>query len=433
MLIYCPELSSRLKYVLQLLLKDLLGINYKVTDLPDEFIHFDGPKISYSVEAIEGSTFLEASGLLFEHQIIDQSTAIGEVFLWKKLPVFYQTSKKSILPFDILSSTFYLLSRYEEYLPHEKDEHGRFSSSASLAVREGFLERPLINQWALAFAEVLKELFGDQIHIKTTEYQFIPTIDIDNAWAFKNKGFRTLASFFRKSTMEERNFRYQVLRGNQADPFDHYILLKKLFKEKKLNPVYFFLLGKRSQHDRNVSPNNKALQSLINDIGEDFSLGIHPSYRSNEDCDILEEERGTLAKISGQEITRSRQHFLKFELPNTYRALRAAGIKEDYTMGYPDKIGFRASIAHPFHFFDLENNTETDLLVYPFQIMDVSLQQYMNLSQDEAILRIQQIIDETKAVGGLLMVLWHNESLSEWKQWKGWSSVFKEMLDRAAN
>lgn len=433
MLIYCPELSSRLKYVLQLLLQDLLGIEYRATDLPDEFIHFDGPKISYSCEAIEGSTFLEASGLLFEHQIIDQSTAIGEVFLWKKLPVFYKTSKKSILPFDIFSSTFYLLSRYEEYLPHEKDEHGRYPSSASLASREEFLEKPLINQWALAFAEVLKELFGDQISIKPTEYQFIPTIDIDNAWAFKNKGFRTVASFFRKSTMEDRNFRYQVLRGNQPDPFDHYKLLKRLFKEKKLKPVYFFLLGKISQYDRNVSPNNKALQSLINEIGEDFTIGIHPSYRSNENRDILEEEKEILERISGKEITRSRQHFLKLDLPDTYRALCASGIKEDYTMGYPDKIGFRASIANPFHFFDLENNTETDLLVYPFQIMDVSLQQYLNLTPEEAISKIQQIVDETKAVGGLLMVLWHNESLSEWKQWKGWSSVFKEMLDRAAN
>jgi hypothetical protein len=232
--------------------------------------------------------------------------------------------------------------------------------------------------------------------------------------------------------MEEKNYRYQVLRGKQPDPFDQYDLMVQLFKSKHLNPVYFFLLGKLSHFDRNTNPKNKALRNLIKKVKEDFLVGIHPSYRSNQTSEIIEREINTLQSIINDPVIRSRQHFIKFQLPYTYRILSSLGIQEEYSMGYPDQIGFRASIASRFPFFDLESNTATDLCVIPFQIMDVSLQQYMQLDPDEAIEKIQAMARDIKAVNGLFSVLWHNESLSEWKQWKGWSRVFRELIEIAA-
>lgn len=432
MLVYCPELSPRLKFILELLLSDLLGINYTTTNLENEFIHFEGPKLNYSFDPIGSFPFMEASGMLFEPRIIDQSEAMGPIFKWADLPVFYKTKQDSILPFDIFSAAFYLVSRFEEYLPFEPDKHGRFPSSESIALREGFLDKPIINLWAIKLGEILMRLFGENLHLHLPEYRFLPTIDIDNAWAFKNKGLRGLGSFFKRNqTMEERNYRYQVIRGKQADPYDQYLLLQSLFKKHGLDPIYFFLAGNLGPYDRNVSPLSRGFKSLVKTISQEFKIGIHPSYSSNFLTDRIQKEINLLARLSDQDIIRSRQHFLKIQFPDTYRNLMHMGIKEEYTMGYADQVGFRASIANPFRFFDLESNKITDLSVYPFQVMDVTLHDYLKLQPEEAIKKIAEIIDQTRAVGGTFSALWHNESLSEWKEWTGWSVVFKKMLEMA--
>jgi len=432
MLVYCPELSPRLNYILELLLSDLLGISYTTTNLEDEFIHYDGPKLNYSFDPIGSFPFLEASGMLFEPRIIDQSEAMGSVFQWEGLPAFYPVQQESILPFDLFSAAFYLVSRFEEYLPFNTDKHDRFPSSESLAYREGFLDKPLINLWTIKFADTLKDLFGDTFHFHFQKYRFLPTIDIDNAWAFKNKGLRGLGAFFKKNqTMEVRNYRYQVIRGNQADPYDQYMFLESLFKKYNLDPVYFFLVGSLGPYDRNVSPSSRKFKALVKEISQKYKIGVHPSYASNFISDRIQKEIHLLTKLSQKKITRSRQHFLKIQFPYTYRNLMHLGIKEEYSMGYADQIGFRASIANPFRFFDLENNKTTDLSVYPFQVMDVTLHDYLNLKPEEAINKIAEIIDQTRAVGGTFSMLWHNESLSEWEGWLGWSIVFKEMLEMA--
>lgn len=430
MLIYCPELSPRLNYILKLLLGDLMGIEYSTTNIKNEFLFFEGPKLNYSFEPIDSTAFLSASGMLFEHKVIDQRKAMGEVFKWTELPVFYKSYGNSIIPFDIFSASFYLVSRFEEYLPFEADHHGRFPSSESIASKEKFLNKPLIDLWAIRFGEVLNQIFGDDIKPKPPEYRYIPTIDIDNAWAFKNKGLRGIGSLLRKDLgIEERNYRYQVMRGKQTDPYDQYLFLEKLFDKHNLNPIYFFLIGRLERYDRNVSSASKKFRRLIQETSQENYIGIHPSYRSNLQAEIVQDEILKLSKICGHKITRSRQHFLILHLPETYRNLLHLGILEEYSMGYADQLGFRASIANPFNFFDLESNKTTDLIVYPFQVMDVTLRDYLKLTPDEAIEQIGKIITETKAVGGTFSSLWHNESLSEWKEWTGWSRVFIQMLE----
>jgi len=432
MLVYCPELSPRLRYILELLLGDLLGIPYSTTNLENEFIHFDGPKLNYSFDPIGSFPFLEASEMLFEPRIIDQNEAMGSVFKWDDFPVFYPTKQASILPFDIFSAAFYLVSRFEEYLPYTADSHGRFPSSESLAFREKFLDKPIINLWTIRLGKTLKKLFGEAIKVRSPEYRFLPTIDIDNAWAFKNKGLRGLGSFFKNNqTMEARNYRYQVMRGKQPDPYDQYQNLERLFKKHDLDPVYFFLTGRLGPYDRNISSSSRKFKGLVKTTSQEFKIGIHPSYASNILTDRIQEEINKLAKISGKEIFRSRQHFLKVQLPYTYRNLMHMGITEEYSMGYAEQIGFRASIANPFRFFDLESNKRTDLIVYPFQVMDVTLRDYLSLKPNEAIDKIAGLIEQTRAVGGTFSALWHNESLSEWEDWTGWSVVFNKMLEMA--
>jgi hypothetical protein len=129
-----------------------------------------------------------------------------------------------------------------------------------------------------------------------------------------------------------------------------------------------------------------------------------------------------------RDITKSRQHFLKLDLPTTYRNLINLDIRDDYTMGYALLPGFRASICDPFPFYDLDLESETKLIIHPFTVMDGTLRDYMNLGIEEAISSIHKLIDEVKAVEGTFISLWHNESLSDQQRWKGWRNVYESMI-----
>ncbi len=431
MLIYCPEENPRVSWTLDIVFKQLLGIDYRLTTFLDEAIQSDGPRLNYSFKEAGGIPFIEASGMLFERDIRDQSARLIPGKKWANLPTIFAYWKSTdTLPFDIFSAIFYFVSRYEEYLPFEPDEHQRFRSTESLAFHLGIIERPIVNLWILEFKKTLKSWFGESLTFKEPEYQFIPTIDIDNAWAYAHKGFwRTIGGLWNdRKNMEARNFRFQVLRDNQPDPYYTYELINKFHSEIGVHAIWFFLVASHGRYDKNISSGNFYFQDLIRRIALENVVGLHPSYAANSSPSLISLEAECLGAILGHTITRSRQHYLRVHLPDTYRALAHLGIRDDYSMGFADTAGFRAGIASPFRFFDLEENKITDLLIHPFQVMDASLQQYMKLSPEQAILKIKGIVQEVKNVNGDFISLWHNESLSEWKEWTGWSEVYRQLL-----
>jgi hypothetical protein len=430
-LIYCPEENPRVIWTLDLVFKQQLGVDYRLTTFPDEVIQSDGPRLNYSFKEIPGIPFIEASGILFEPDVRDQSAKLLPGKKWANLPTIFSNNKsESILPFDIFSAIFYFVSRYEEYLPFEPDEHQRFRSTESLAFHLGIIEKPIVNLWIIEFKKTLKSWYGDSMTFKESEYQFIPTIDVDNAWAYAHKGlFRTIGGLWRdRRNMEGRNFRFQVLRDNQPDPYNTYELIKKFHSEVNAHAIWFFLVASHGRFDKNISSHNIHFQELIHKIAIDNAIGLHPSYAANSSPSLISIEAERLGSIVGHSVTRSRQHYLRIHFPDTYRALAHLGIKEDYSMGFADCAGFRAGIASSFQFFDLEENKITDLVINPFMVMDTSLQQYLKLNPAQAIEKIKTITDEVKNVNGTFISLWHNESLSEWKEWRGWSQVYRELL-----
>ena len=444
-LIYSQSVTPRVTWAIDLIMGNLLGLEYRITTLPDEMNSFTGPKISYSDAPLGDIPWIHASGLLFETGIRDQSEHLTPG-TWKTLKTLFNfstististsstssTSSTCCLPFDLFSAVFYLVSRYEEYLPYTPDEHGRFPSSASLAFRMEILEQPVVNEWVLAFGEVLEKHFPDRIRIKKTEYRFMPTIDVDNAWAYAHKGWkRTIGGFWQnRKSMEARNFRFQVLRENQNDPYDTYDLIERFHRDAGVKATWFFLTGGYGPYDKNIAPGNRHLINLIQRIARNEPVGIHPSYGSNGSPEQVALEVKTLSGMIGMPVVVSRQHYLKIAFPDTYRGLIRVGIREDYSMGYPDRPGFRAGIASPFRFFDLIENKPADFTVYPFQVMDQTLRQYLSLGPEEALARIVDLAGKVRRVGGTFITLWHNESLSEWNEWTGWTEVYRQMLQQ---
>lgn len=433
LLVYTQQTSPRLQYILNLFVGELMGIPFTLTHNREEFKSYSGAKLNYSESPIENEPFIYAEKLLFEKGIEDQQFGFTE---WAGQKAFYATHPKYVIPFDVFAASFYLVSRYEEYLPHLRDVHDRYNETESLAYTRGFLQKPLINIWAKNLREVLLSYFPS-LPFTPSKYRYISTVDIDNAYAYLEKGFmRTIGAYGRSLVnldFQQVIERTKVLLRMAHDPYDTYDLMLDLHKRYKVNAIYFFLLGEYGENDKNVSVDSRTFQSLIQSLADYAETGIHPSYGSNSQQGRLQKEVQILSRILKREVKKSRQHFLKIKLPDTYRKLIDVDIKDDFTMGYAGNIGFRAGICSPFNFYDLDNETITTLRVHPFAVMDATFRYYLKVEPYQVIDLIKPLVDEVKAVNGTFISLWHNESLSENHIWKGYRSVYEELLKIASS
>jgi len=324
------------------------------------------------------------------------------------------------------------VSRYEEYLPHLRDDHNRFLAFGSDALQHDYLHKPLVNIWSITLRDILQSWFST-LKFKTPEYSFVPTIDIDAAYAFKNKGLTRALGGITKS-IQNRNYnevwqRIRVMMRLEHDPFDTFELQMQLQQKYKYRAIYFILLADYGPNDKNIPYNNRYFQRLIRFLADYSEIGIHPSYASSLQPSLMVMETARLSKILKLEVEQSRQHFLKLTLPETYRNLINNDITHDYTMGYAEIPGFRASICTPFPFFDLDLDAQTNLIIHPFMVMDGTLHDYMKLSPQKAVTTIIGLIEEVRKVGGTFIPLWHNNALNEEGDWKGWLEVYIKMVE----
>jgi len=347
----------------------------------------------------------------------------------------FRTNDASKTPFDVFAASFYLVSRYEEYMPYEADDHNRFSARFSWITQNYLLEEPLMNKWAL----YIKNIFSSSTDLRfiPRKFEFLSTIDVDQAWKFKHKGlFRNVLGTFRdfkEGKWENFRDRWPVLLGLKKDPFYEAFSWHKLLESKyDIKPNYFILLGDYSTFDKNTSYKNYEFVKLIQSLDSADSIGIHPSYKSNTEQPKVAQEINRLESILCRPIVKSRQHFLMHRMPETYQTLIKNGITEDHTMGYSTHLGFRAGIASPFYWFDLENNKETKLKLVPFCAMDITPLHYRKESPLEAIETLGKLMKKVNDVGGLFVSLWHNESFSETERWRGWRVVYESLLAKAS-
>ncbi|HEX8546932.1 MAG TPA: polysaccharide deacetylase family protein [Cytophagaceae bacterium] len=435
LLIHSQLINNRVAYIFKFLFGDILKVDFRLTDNHSEFIDYKGAKFSYGRTAFNDRAIphFASVDLLFETDVYKQNIEFekanetsGEVYFYKV--------KDGTLPFDVFASSFYLLTRYEEYLPHVKDKYGRFNPEDAAAYRGNFLDRPLINSWAMQLKEILLKHYPT-LHFPFIPFVFKPTINIDNAYSFKYKGavriiFSLLGLLI---TFNFKTFYQRMLihLGMEKDPFDTYEKQLSINKQYNLKPIYFILLGNNGKFDKNNSFRNKGYINLINKLEKEVEIGFHPSYISCRSEKQLVTEKSRLEKIIGRKVTKSRHHYIKLDLPITYQLLTKAGIEEDYSMGYPTKIGFRASTCTSFNFFDLQKNEETNLKVHPFIIMDSTLKKYLHVRSKDVITYLLPLVESIKKTGGTFMFIFHNESMGGGKVWKNWGEVYERFIKLA--
>ncbi|MCD6565947.1 MAG: polysaccharide deacetylase family protein [Bacteroidales bacterium] len=428
MLVYSEKITSRLQYISRLILHELLGIKFQIVSSRDSFENDTCPKLNYSPANIPDSAWIKPAGLLFETGIREQDIYAP---VWKNKTVFFITGSEPDLPYDPFSAAFYLVTRYEEYLPHDVDEHGRYDPRDSIAYQNDFLDHPVVNYWALELGELLKTKYP-RLRLKKRSFNARLTIDVDQPFALAHKSIlRTLNSVIQAPSrlgIHSGKERLKMVLGKLRDPYDTYEMLHRIHQQYNVESVYFFQVGKHGKFDKNIKPSGRAYRNLITSFAKRTGVGLHPSYRSNDSFDILKQEYDVLFDIIGKPVKRSRQHFLRLKFPDTYRNLIRLGITEDYTMGFASEPGFRAGIADPFYFYDLEKDEQTGLKIFPFQLMDGTLNQYKELEPEEALSKIEFFVKRVRSVNGTFMSLWHNSSLSEKGEWEGWSMVYLDMI-----
>lgn len=425
-----PVLSARIKYITRFV-SSRLGFDINLIRA-DQFkkhsLSPDTAVINYSDKPLDGRLNIYSQGLLIKTGIEKQETGHyrheGRLYL-------YPAPTGFDLQFDPFSACFFMLSRYEEYLPFKSDQYGRFEADQSLAFRNGFLEEPVVDQWLILLKKALQEKFPFLV-FPAQAFRFMCTFDIDNPWAFRHKGLlRNLAGSAKalwQGRFSDYRQRLSVLRTTEQDPYDNYEYIRKIESKFNFSSTFFFLFGDYSRLDSNFTLHSPQFKILVQQIGKDHKAGIHPSLRSNDHPRLLGAEHARFSAIIGKPPVMSRQHFLVLRFPETYRRLIEMGIKEDYSMGYASYPGFRAGTGSPFNFYDLAAEIETDLVIFPFAVMDITLQQYLSLTPHEALDHIQKIVQEVKQTGGTFLTLWHNESLSGQGIWKGWREVFEGMV-----
>lgn len=428
-LIYSDVITPRLEYTVHLVFSEILGTDFRITQNIMEYQKEDLPKLNYSATRLGEGFNIFPHTLLFEKDIRPQDVTH---VVYQDEVCFFRISTGADLPFDPFAAIFYLVSRYEEYLQPARDKFYRYQAEHSILTVFGLLKKPIVNIWIKILAkEILNKYPGWEFQIPG--FRFISTIDVDNAWAYLHKGFgRTMGAFVKAlfyGKFSEVKNRIQVIAGRKPDPYDTYGYLDRVFSENKNKVRFFFLLADYGRFDKSVPYNNRTFSRLIRKTASQYQVGIHPSFRSGSKMDekLLGKEIGRLKKIISNDVMLSRQHFLLLSLPDSYRMLVKQGIREDYSMGYASHTGFRAGICTPFSFYDLQNEEPTDLKVYPFQLMDVTLRDYLHYDPQKFISEADDLMQEVKKVGGTFICIWHNESVNNKGHWRGYQKVFEKI------
>lgn len=399
--IYTKQVTNRIKYAFDFVFVNYFGINYEI--IFDATIPKNADKIylNYSSEKLEGFYAIFQDDLLLEDSIHQQKLFVSSI---QQMPVFFQTTKNFDLQFDIFSAIFYLVTRYEEYLPHTKDEHNRYKSSNSILANPAFNFSPIVEIWLNYFKQKLFTL-NTTIPFKKIEFEYQPTFDIDNAFQFLGRNWlKNPPNIFDKNCIT-------ILLKKEKDRFDTFKFINQEIIKYQLKPIFFFLLCDADKNDSNVSPKSSLLHFQIKAFSK-YSIGIHPSYTATN-AEKINSEKSLLEAVLQKPITLSRQHFLKLSFPETMHNLMRNKIEIDYSLAYPNTIGFRAGYSREIIFFDLSTNEVTNFTLQPTSWMDATYEYYQNILTFEEITdNFLPFFNLLKKNNGKLVPIFHNDLLA---------------------
>lgn len=314
---------------------------------------------------------------------------------------------------DIIASTFFMLTRWEEHAVQVRDEHNRFVHTSALAVKEKFIGRPIVNEYVEFIWEIIKYL-GYNGARGERKFKIVPTHDVDVPFKWNS-----LLSYFRSSISQIKNRRFNelisqtkcVLAGKDA--FDTFDMLMTLSEGHNVKSHFFFMSGGATKYDGRYDIKDTRVVKLIDKILDRGHLvGIHPSYDTCEDKEMLEIEIQNLKNVVGEEVGFGRQHYLRFSVPKTWQIWDDLGLKWDSSMTYANVPGFRCGVCYGFPVYDFLKREMLDIQERPTVVMETTLTHYMGREIEESIEICRNLKNEVKKYNGEFVFLWHNSSFN---------------------
>lgn len=409
--------SNRLEYVCRQIFNRWLDVEFEICQLNDFKADANDVVINYSNSIIDNALNIAPCGLLHQQGISDVSPE------WKEEHLFPTECE---LGFDIFSAVFYLISRYEEYGEKATDKHGRYKQENSTLFKQGLLQTPVVDKWIEEFRLLINDKF--RIGIPKHTPINITTIDVDNVYAFRNKGIvrHVLSSVkdLTKGNKQDVLKRWKTLLHVEEDPFFNIEEVSQRLADENPNNVMFFHCGCYGKFDKKTIFPSFRYWKAKQRIDKQIVVGLHISYRAATNDTALKLEKWILEKCLGRAVTKCRFHYLKFALPHGYERLEELGFTDDYSMAYSDMAGYRAGTSKPFTFYNIEKEKETKLTIHPLIVMDKTLRSNMKLSVDAAYEYIDNLKKESNATGGDFTTLFHNENVADLNGWEEWGERF---------
>ncbi len=431
-LIYAHIITPRLSYVIDLIFDTVLQTPYKLTNDKTTFDEYASFKIAYTEQPASDALFIRANSLLFEKDINSKLPVAEKNY--EVFPRFFKSPIPDFLGYDIFAMVFYFASRYEEYLEASTDKHQRFKAENTIAFQHGCLQFPFLNAAIEDFSLKLKNKFPDIVFQKRA-FNFVSTIDIDNAFAYAHKGLkRNLGGFTKDFLAMKFNDLVSRITSNindEKDPYNTFELINNLSKQSNTALQYFVLIGDYSVYDKNPDHTNEGFKKLLKSLAGNYHIGLHPSYESFLNPEKIGVEKKRLESIIGKKVTSARCHFLRINLPDTYRTFIDLGITDDYTMIFATQTGFRTGLCVPYKWFDLKKNEITNLTIHTSAVMEGILRDYNQYTSEDAKNILLKLIIEVKKYGGEFISIFHNDSFAA-KQ-KEWVELYKIMLQKSVS
>jgi len=341
---------------------------------------------------------------------------------------------------DVVAAAFFMLSRWEETVRPARDEHERFPAAASVAHQQGFLDRPVVDEYALILRQWLKVLLpGWEPRLRPFSVKL--SHDIDSLGRFPNwpRAFRTVGRELIKRRNPSLAWQFGVDAIAQVVAPDHTQFFQGICSLAEWSrtcgiggDAFYFMAAEPGPQDNGYDPASPLVKRCMAELREQgFEIGLHAGYHTLNNPERLAAEKARLDAVLGETRYGGRQHFLRFRVPHTWRYWEQVGLAYDSTMTYPGYAGFRCGTCHPFRPFDVEQNRELNLWERPLIVMDQTLRLYRELAPEQGEKRIVELAQRCRQVEGTFTLLWHNTSLSgEWRPWvKAYRRVVKAMAE----
>lgn len=439
-----PQFLPEKQYVFDVLLGEFLGIPFRVetSDEPDYRLVLpngkcvtlrDGFFSKITSDDYLSSANIPADVPTVEHPFepFEKLTVIyGE-------PVLYFRDDEIITRLDLFASAFFMLTRWEERVLPDRDRHGRFPASASLSAKYNFLERPIVDEYAALLWQLLVRM-GWPGERKKHTFRLQPSHDVDypKLWWRPADQLRTLAaSIFQRGDWHEAGYFLRHKFSAENDPFDTFDLLMDLSERNGLRSQFNFMGERPPDSDAFYPLRHPFVQDLMQKIARrGHDIGFHPSYESVDDgrraaegSPMFGQELTSLRAVSPLPVSSSRQHFLRFSVPETWQTWADAGLKTDGTLGYPEAEGFRCGTCHDYPVFNILTRQKLTLREQPLVAMDVTLAQYRKYTPETALEKLRQLAAEVRKHCGTFTLLWHNSSLNTYF-WRPFQAVYETFL-----